>query len=185
MSWMSTTLSLGAVVGLLALAGCKTGHYHDERIASPVSIAKQACEITGLAEERDVMMSTINEDYPGEPGPTTEHRWTIMKDKLLEYRAEVEASYRFVTASCNSYNLCMENNGYNEQACSQTRQAWVSSQEKFNHLAMSLNSRPWRHHGDKGRHRKGHDGGYGYDDRCKKNDCSFGGYRGDCCYDND
>lgn len=182
MSWMSTTLSLGAVVGLLALAGCRHGPYYDDAIGpSPVSIAKQACEITGLAEERDVMMSTIDSDYPESGGTQTEHRWTIMKDKLLQYRAEVEASYRFVTASCNSYNLCMENNGYNEQACSQTRQGWVDSQEKFNELAISLNKRPWRHHKGKG----GHGGGYGYDDRCKKSDCTFGGYRGDCCYDGD
>lgn len=181
MSWMSTTLSLGAVVGLLALAGCKHGPYGPEaRVASPVAIAKQACEITGLAEERDVVMSTIDADDHHGGGTSTEHRWTIMKDKLLQYRAEVEASYRFVTASCNSYNLCMESNGYNEPACTQTRQAWVDSQEKFNELAISLNKRPWRHH--KG---PGHGGGYGYDDRCKKSDCTFGGYRGDCCYDGD
>ncbi|NJM99958.1 MAG: hypothetical protein HC800_24980 [Phormidesmis sp. RL_2_1] len=77
----------------------------------------------------------------------------------------------------------MENNGYNEQACSQTREGWVESQEKFNELAISLNKRPWRHH--KKGHRKGYDGHYSYDDRCKKSDCSLGGYRGDCCYDGD
>lgn len=182
MSWMSTTLSLGAVVGLLALAGCKHGPYdHEERVASPVAIAKQACEITGLAEERDVVMSTIDADDPEGGGTSTEHRWTIMKDKLLQYRAEVEASYRFVTASCNSYNLCMESNDYSEPACAQTRQAWVDSQEKFNELSISLNKRPWRHHKGNG----GHGGSYGYDDRCKKSDCSLGGYRGDCCYDGD
>jgi hypothetical protein len=184
MSWISTTLSLGAVVGLLALAGCKHNPYADVPVATPVAVAKQACEITGLAEERDVLMRTIDADYPESGSAATEHRWTIMRDKLQEYRAEVEASYRFVTASCNSYNLCMENNRYHEPSCAQTRNAWVSSQEKFNQLAMTLNTKPWRHH-TKGGHRKGHDGGYGYDDRCKKNDCSFGGYRGDCCYDDD
>jgi hypothetical protein len=182
MSWISTSLSLGAVVGLLALAGCKHAPY-GEGIASPVAVAKQACEITGLAEERDVIIREIDEDYPEAGGVASEHRWTIMRDKLLQYRAEVEASYRFVTQSCNSYNLCMENNGYNEQACAQTRTAWVESQDKFNELAITLNKRPWRQHHGKG-HGK-HHGGYGYDERCKKSDCSFGGYRGDCCYDGD
>ena len=182
MSWMSTTLSLGAVVGLLTLAGCKHSPY-GEGVASPVAVAKQACEIAGLAEERDVLIRDIDADYPEAGGVQSEHRWTIMREKLMQYRAEVEASYRFVTQNCNSYNLCMENNQYRESACGESRDAWVGSQSKFNELAIALNKKPWRHH--KGKDGHGKHGGYGYDDRCKKTDCTFGGYRGDCCYDGD
>lgn len=178
MSWMSMSLKLGAVAGVLVLAACKHEPYTEGPVGpSPVAIAKQVCEITALAEERDVLIDSIDADYPEAGGTSKEHRWTILKDKLREYRAEVEASYRFVTANCNSYNLCMENNGYNESACAGTRQAWVESQEKFNRLAMALNGKPWRRH-----HKPGHGHGGCYSG---SNCGSFGGYSGDCCYDGD
>jgi hypothetical protein len=175
MTRMSTALSLSLVVGLFALAGCK--HMYSEKPPTPVAVAKQACEITALAEERDVMISSIDSDAPEEGAVQTEHRWTIARDKLLAYRAEVDASYRFVTASCNSYNLCMENNGYNESACEKTRQAWVDSHDKFNELAISIDKhKPWRKH----------HGGQGGGDDCKRSNCgTLGGYSNDCCYDGD
>jgi hypothetical protein len=180
MTRMSTALSLSVVVGLFALAGCKT-FYHDKP-ATPVAIAKQACEITALAEERDVMIGAIDSDAPEEGAVQTEHRWTIAKEKLLAYRAEVDASYRFVTSSCNSYNLCMENNRYDERACDKTRQAWVDSHDKFNELAISINKhKPWRKH--RGGH---HGGGHNDGDDCRRSNCgSLGGYSTDCCYDGD
>lgn len=186
MKWMSTALSMSLGVGLLALAACKTTYPEDETLAAtptPVAVAKQACEISALAEERDTLIDAMDADYPEAGGASKEHRWTILKDKLRDYRAEVEASYRFVTQSCNSYNLCMENNHYEEQACSQTRQAWVDSQTKFNHLAIALNGKPWRR-----RHHGGHyGGGHGGDgDGCHPSNCSsLGGYSQDCCYDGD
>lgn len=181
MTWMSTALSMSVVVGAFALAGCKT-LYHDVP-PTPVAIAKQACEITALAEERDVLISAIDSDIPEAGAIQTEHKWTIVKDKLYQYRAEVDASYRFVTASCNSYNLCMENNRYNEHACEKTRQGWVESHEKFNELAISINKhKPWREH--RGRRHGGGHGGYG--DDCRRSNCgSLGGYSQDCCYDGD
>jgi hypothetical protein len=170
---------MSAAVGLLALAACKTGYPDDDDLVgigpSPVAIAKQVCEISALAEERDTLIESIDADYPESGGTSKEHRWTILKDKLREYRAEVEASYRFVTQACNSYSLCMENNGYREESCTQTRDAWIKSQEKFSHLAIALNGKPWR------RHHRRHGGGY-----CDGYHCSsLGGYSQDCCYDGD
>jgi hypothetical protein len=171
---------MSAAVGLLALAGCKTTY--DDEITdlgpSPVAVAKQVCEIAALAEERDTLIESIDADYPDSGGTGKEHRWTILKDKLREYRAEVEASYRFVTQACNSYNLCMEHNGYEEQSCAQTREAWIKSHEKFNHLAIALSGKPWRRHR---RHHGGNHDGYCDGDHCS----SLGGYSQDCCYDGD
>jgi hypothetical protein len=178
MKRISTALSLSVVAGLFVLVGCKTA-YDDipPPGPSPVTVAKQVCEISALAEERDTLIEAMDADYPEATSTAKEHRWTILKDKLRDYRAEIDASYRFVTASCNSYSLCMENNGYQETSCTQTRQAWVDSQEKFNRLAVSLNGKPWRKH--RGRH-----GGRG--DGCYGGGCdSLGGYSQDCCYDGD
>lgn len=178
MKRLSMALSMSVVAGLLALAGCKTAKDPaTASVATPVAVAKQACEITALAEERDVMITAIDSDAPETGATTKEHRWTIVREKLREYRAEVDASYRFVTANCNSYNLCMENNGYNEQACAQTRQAWVDSQEKFNELSVAINKgKPWRHprHGGKNR-------------ECHPSNCGTQGgiFSEGCCYDGD
>lgn len=179
MKRLSMALSMSVMAGLLALAGCKTGK--DPAVASvatPVAVAKQACEVTALAEERDVMITAIDSDAPEAGDTTKEHRWTIVKEKMLAYRAEVDASYRFVTANCNSYNLCMENNNYSEQACAQTRAAWVESQEKFNELSVAINKgKPWRHP----RH------GGGNNRECHPSNCGTQGgiFSEGCCYDED
>ena len=164
-----------------ALYGCRT--YEPETVATPtpaIAIAKQACEINALAEERDAVIKSMSADDPSVPPEMTDRRKTILSDKLRRYSAEVEASYRFVTAACNSYNLCMENNLYNESACDQSRKAWVSSHEKFNELTARL-AQIRRGNYWSGR---GHGGGWGDGDKCK---CSTQGgvFSGGCCDDGD
>ena len=172
------------LVGAVALYGCKTLVSNREPIPpAPIAIAKQACEINALAEERDAFIKSFNSDDLDVPSPTemTDRRKTILNEKLRRYSAEVEASYRFVVGACNSYNLCMENNAYREDACDQSRKAWVSSHEKFNQLTARLaeirRGSYWegRGHG----HGGGWDGG-----KCK---CSSegGGFSTGCCDDGD
>jgi len=149
-----SSVGVFASVVALALVGCRTTAPEDiPPVASPVTIAKQACEINALAEEREAVITSLSADDPSIPPGMTDRRKTILSEKLRRYSAEVEASYRFVTAACNSYNLCMENNGYNEQACDQSRKAWVASHEKFNDLTARLAS--IRRGGYYGRHSGG------------------------------
>jgi tRNA A37 threonylcarbamoyltransferase TsaD len=183
MKRMPMALSMSVLVALVALAGCKTtnGGTAQPVAATPVAVARQACVIDALAEERDALLKSIDGETLESDGgvSTTEHRWTILKEKLIAYRAEVEASYRFVTANCNSYNLCMEANNYNEQACAQTRMAWETSHTKFNELAISINRRS----------KHGHHGGHGGKggDGCHPSNCGTQGgvFSQGCCYDGD
>jgi hypothetical protein len=171
---------MSVMAALVALAGCKTtqGEATKTALATPVAVARQACVIDALAEERDALIKSIDDPSDETDGlSTSEHRWTILKDKLMPYRAEVEASYRFVTANCNSYNLCMEANNYNEQACAQTRTAWETSHDKFNELAIAINNAK--------RPKRGHGGGKG--DGCHPANCGTQGgiFSQGCCYDGD
>lgn len=178
----SVALILSAATALLLIAGCKTTNGAQATApTAPVQIARQACVIDALAEERDALMKTMDDadpDYGQTTTTTSEHRWTIVKDKLIAYRAEVEASYRFVTANCNSYNLCMEANNYNESACAQTRKAWEASHDKFNELAIAINNAKRPHHGHG--HGHGHHGG-----GCSPSSCGTQGgiFSQGCCDD--
>jgi len=170
------------LVGAAALYGCKTMSASTAPSPQqPIAIAKQACEINALAEEREAFMKSVYSDDPGAPpaSETSERRKTILSEKLRRYSAEVEASYRFVVGACNSYNLCMENNGYREEACDQSRKAWVASHEKFNELTARLAEIRRGSYG--GGH--GHGGG-GWGDKC---DCTNQGgvFSGGCCDDGD
>lgn len=181
MKRMPMALSMSVLVALVALAGCKTtnGGTAQSVAATPVAVARQACVIDALAEERDALLKSIEGETVEYDGlSTTEHRWTILKEKLIAYRAEVEASYRFVTANCNSYNLCMEANNYNEQACAQTRMAWETSHTKFNELAIAINNAK----------RPGHGHGHGgSSDGCHPTNCGTQGgvFSQGCCHDGD
>jgi len=178
MKLKSLAFALGFAAGALVLVGCK----HTEVKANPtptsVAIAKQACEINALAEERDAIITTLNSGDADQGTNLSDKRHTILSEKLRRYSAEVEASYRFVTANCNAYNLCMEKNYYSESACTQSRIAWVESHQKFNELAKSLA------HIRRGRDYDGPPrGGPGPGRGCRCT--SQGGFSVDCCDDGD
>lgn len=135
MKWLIPVLFLAA----MGISACKTvAHSAPER---SVLVAKQACEIDALAMEKNEMNKTLTvvTDRVGkhvERGSA--QRYTILQQKLQQYSGEVEASYRFVTANCNSYNLCMAENRFDERMCMGTRSAWQQSHERFNQLAIEL-----------------------------------------------
>jgi hypothetical protein len=135
MKWLIPILLIAATT----VAACKTvAQTAPER---SVLVAKQACEIDALAQEKNEMATTLSvvTDRVGkrvEKGST--QRYTILAQKLQQSSGEVEASYRFVTANCNSYNLCMAENHFDERMCMGTRNAWQLSHERFNQLAVEL-----------------------------------------------
>ena len=166
------TTMLFAGVGALSLSACNQGHHAAAPPPPAIYVAKQACEIDALAKERDTFLERVGH---GHVIKDTEKTSTILESKLRRYRAEIEASYRFVTSNCNNYNLCMQANGFNENSCTQSRVAWTTSHQKFNDLAEDLNKRKW----------DGPELPYpppGGHDPCR---CDGPFATGDCCYDGD
>jgi len=174
---------LGLFVSTVALAGCRTATAEYPGPGATVAVAKQVCEINALAEERDALVTTINSPEYGRETETKDHRTTILREKLDHYSAEVEASYRFVTANCNSYNVCMAKNHYNEDSCTDARHAWTESHEKFNNLAIAIKELDQPAYGH-GHHGHGH---HDHGKDCDHRDCNVQGgvFSTGCCYDGD
>lgn len=145
MKWSGLKTAATAAVVILALAACK-----HTPVAPPlkvhVSTAKQVCEIDSLAKEHKVIIDKF--------GLVKDKSRTIAEEKLLEFRGEVDASYRFVVEHCNNYNMCMQAHDYNEPSCDSSRTAWTESHRKFNELTERL-ARIDAHHGAGPGHKPG------------------------------
>ncbi len=169
--------TLGAAVFACAfvLAACYHRPVDPPVRVTSVEVAKQACEVDTLAKEHNSMMSRVGMIENGATREEDKAR-TILMAKLLSFRAEVDAGYRFVTASCNNYNMCMQAHEFKEFGCEESRAAWTSSHDRFNELAVKLAElERHHHHGRRGHHRKP-----------KGCDCSQGDiFDAGCCYDGD
>ncbi len=108
---------------------------------------------------------------------------TILLDKLLRYRAEIEANYRFVAMNCAAYNLCIQESGGGIPNCQSQQQALLSSQDKFNQIAYelaSLKEFPPRH----GHRPDCNDDNCGSGQDCRAAHCNVEGgvFLTGCCY---
>lgn len=115
--------------GALGLAACHHTSPPEKRAGPQIVIAKQACEIDTLAKKHKVIIAKLEVE---------KDLSVTLPQKLLDYRAEVDASYRFVVEHCNNYNMCMQAHEYKEEACKESRSAWAESHKKFNDLTESL-----------------------------------------------
>lgn len=135
------TNGLAIAVTAIFLTGLAACNPHGEYRMQPrqsVEVAKEVCEINALAEEHRTLTTRIGSIERGGPTEMRDESWTILMEKLQKYRAEIDATYRFVTSNCTSYNLCMQSHRYREMECVGSRNAWTDSQAKFNQLALDL-----------------------------------------------
>jgi hypothetical protein len=185
-----TTVFIVTFFGAIALAACRTGPEPVPHLQSSVEIAKQACEIHALAEEHQTMMTRVGAIEAGAPTTISDSGETILMEKLKQYRADIDATYRFVTSNCNNYNLCMQMNHYREIECASSRAAWTTSHERFNQLALELAKLEVPPHGQPPHHP--HHPCAGTHCKAPRNDCnankcgdSIGLFSTGCCYDGD
>ena len=55
-----------------------------------------------------------------------------------QFEAELDGSYDAVVQSCRAYNQCMNQNAFNERACTQSASMWGDSQDRFHQLAVRI-----------------------------------------------
>lgn len=164
--------------------------------------ASQVCSIDSLTQAREEMYSEIEragiyraretgrrevrEVESERPyGPQTE---TV--ELVHAFENDLDAAYRFATSSCQSYQMCMQHNGYNEQACLTSGERWQDAQRDFSSLSARLAEirleitqtchgcvrvpapyhRPYRGH-RRSRHYDGCRDGYCERDRYYEDDC--------------
>ncbi len=109
-----------------------------QRPTQSVEIAREVCVVTTLAEEHRTLKTRIGSLESGAPTNLRDESWTILMEKLRQFRAEIDVTYRFVTSNCTTYNLCMQAHHYTEADCAGSRIAWTDSYTKFNQLALEL-----------------------------------------------
>lgn len=65
-----------------------------------------------------------------EPGPQT-----AQVEMVRTLEVDLDASYRFATAACQSYAVCMYQRRYAEGACQDPRREWTDAQRRFDGLS--------------------------------------------------
>ena len=135
MMWRFAKL-LAALASVVTVVACD--HHRPKPPMASVAVAAEVCETNALAEEHRTLTNRIGSIESGAPTEYHDESWTILLQKLNNYRAEIDATFRFVTANCKAYNLCMQVHRYNEMECGNSRFEWSRSHEKFNQLALDL-----------------------------------------------
>jgi len=124
------------------------------------------------------MMTRVGTIESGAPTNERDEGRTILFAKLMEFRAEIDASYRFVTANCNNYNMCMQAHDFEEHFCGDSRRAWMGSHERFNYLAIKLAELERHPHHRRDKQHPPKPPGNGCD-------CEGSIFTDGCCYDGD
>ncbi len=186
------TTMLVALVCAIGLVACyKHGPDPKPHAHHSVEIAKDVCVVHALAEEHRTLTTRVGAIESGAPTTMRDESWTILMEKLRQYRAEIDATYRFVTANCTTYNLCMQTHHYREMECAGSRQAWTDSHTRFNQLALDLARLEKGHHPN--HPHRGNPGKHCTSDcnippsDCRAVNCNVQGavFSTGCCYDRD
>lgn len=182
------------------------GYYAPPRPAEESAQTAQAiCSIDSLTEARNEMRSEIERagydrgyyyhgrNYDSRERARIETRETVTErpygpqtetvELVHAFASDLDAAYRFATSSCQSYQMCMQHQGYQEAACMSSAQQWQDARRDFTALSGRLaeirlemtqtmqvpapHHRPYRrpHH---------------YDRRCDDRYCEDAYYEDDC-----
>lgn len=113
-------------------------HY---RPLDTVSPAVAMCEVDTLAEQRLAMLEEVHryrEAVRAEPGHRSDAADTQTQELIAAFETDLDASFRFATASCRTYNRCLEENRFAEGACQDTASLWHDGQDRFHDLSERL-----------------------------------------------
>lgn len=111
------------------------------RPVDTVSPAVAMCEVGTLAEQRLDMLEEVHgyrEAIRAEPGHRSEVADTETQELIAAFETDLDASYRFATSSCRTYNRCLEENRFNEGSCQDSASLWHDGQDRFHDLSERL-----------------------------------------------
>lgn len=122
--------------------------------------AQAVCSIDSLTTARNELRSEVERagvstgyygygrDYGGRERTRIESRETVTErpygpqtetvELLNAFASDLDAAYRFATSSCQSYQMCMQNQGYTESACVNSADQWRDSRREFTGLSTRL-----------------------------------------------
>lgn len=132
-----------------------------------VSPAIAMCRVDTLAEQRLAMLEEVHgyrEAIRADATTSANVADTRTQEIIAAFETDLDVSYRFATASCRTYNRCLEENHFEEGACQDTAALWHDGQDRFHDLSESLaavreriasgcsDCRPSGHHTEARRH---------------------------------
>ncbi|MEQ8404731.1 MAG: hypothetical protein RKE49_06515 [Oceanicaulis sp.] len=122
--------------------------------------AQAVCSIDSLTTARNELRSEVERagvstgyygygrDYAGRERTRIESRETVTErpygpqtetvELLHAFASDLDAAYRFATSSCQSYQMCMQNQGYTESACINSADQWRDARREFTSLSTRL-----------------------------------------------
>jgi hypothetical protein len=109
--------------------------------ADTVTPAINMCQVSTLAEQRLAMLEEIHgyrETIRVEPGHTDRVADTRTQELIAAFETDLDASYRFATSSCRTYNRCLEENRFEEGRCHDSARLWLVGLDRFHDLSLQL-----------------------------------------------
>ncbi|WP_300543775.1 hypothetical protein [Maricaulis sp.] len=106
-----------------------------------VTPAIDMCEVATLAEQRLAMLEEVHgyrEAILARPGHRSGAADTETQELIAAFETDLDASYRFATASCRTYNRCLQENRFDEASCQDTAALWHDGQDRFHDLSERL-----------------------------------------------
>ncbi|MEQ8433015.1 MAG: hypothetical protein RIA71_02135 [Oceanicaulis sp.] len=122
--------------------------------------AQAVCSINSLTTARNEMRSEIEgagidtgygyygRDYGSRERTRIQSRETVTErpygpqtetvELVHAFASDLDAAYRFATSSCQSYQMCMQNQGYAEAACMNSADQWRDARRDFTSLSSRL-----------------------------------------------
>lgn len=116
-------------------------HHRPPVARDTVSPALAMCEVETLAEQRLAMLDEVHgyrEEIRADALSSANVADTRTQEIIAAFETDLDASYRFATASCRTYNRCLEENRFEEAACQDTAGLWRHGQDRFHDLSESL-----------------------------------------------
>lgn len=111
------------------------------RPVDTVSPAIAMCDVETLAEQRLDMLEEVHsyrEAIRVDPGHRSDMADTETQEIIAAFETDLDASYRFATSSCRTYNRCLEENRFEEAACRDSAEMWHDGQDRFHDLSERL-----------------------------------------------
>ncbi|ABI64431.1 hypothetical protein Mmar10_0135 [Maricaulis maris MCS10] len=106
-----------------------------------VTPAINMCMVETLAEQRLEMLSEVHgyrEAIRADALAGANVADTRTQEIIAAFETDLDASYRFATSSCRTYNRCLEENRFEEAACQDTAALWHDGQDRFHDLSETL-----------------------------------------------
>jgi len=106
-----------------------------------VNRARRMCAIATLAEQRQAMLEEVHryrESIRAGASSGANVADTRTQEIIAVFETDLDASYRFATSSCRTYNRCLEENSFAEAACQDTAALWHDGQGRFHDLSVTL-----------------------------------------------